>query len=242
MSAPLPPIYRDCRRLLVHTEEAARRFARYHKFIIGPDLRRQVMAVMRGARVHCAVLDKEWQAAQLLHAQHAWRLPNQHPRKEIAVKTRLFFLAALLLAQPPAQAAPFSISDDGQEVTDQAGGLIWRRCAEGSSWNGATCTGLVLFFTHEAALIRARSEAAASGKAWRLPNVKELSRLVDRGRINPSIDIAAFPATPSSVFWSSSPYAGNSNDAWFVDFSVGDVGSVNRYGYPGAAHLVRANQ
>lgn len=42
MTAPLlPPVYRDCRRLLVHTEEVVRRFARYHKYTVGTDLRRQ---------------------------------------------------------------------------------------------------------------------------------------------------------------------------------------------------------
>lgn len=153
----------------------------------------------------------------------------------------LFFFAALLLTQPPAQAAPFSSSDDGQEVTDQASGLIWRRCAEGMSWNGATCAGSALVFTHEAALIHARSEVAASGKAWRLPNVKELSSLVDRGRINPSIDIAAFPATPSSVFWSSSPYPLITGYAWHVVFSDGGVDGNWRF-YDFAVRLVRDSQ
>lgn len=32
MSTPLPPIYRDCRRFLVHTEEMVRRFSRYHQY------------------------------------------------------------------------------------------------------------------------------------------------------------------------------------------------------------------
>jgi hypothetical protein len=60
MNAPLPRIYRDCRRLLVHTEQAVRGFARYHKSTVGADLRRQAMAVMRP--VHHAVSDKTRQA------------------------------------------------------------------------------------------------------------------------------------------------------------------------------------
>jgi len=39
MSQPLPPIYRDCRRLLVHTEAVVQRFSRYHKYTVGTDLR-----------------------------------------------------------------------------------------------------------------------------------------------------------------------------------------------------------
>lgn len=155
------------------------------------------------------------------------------------MKTRCLLLAALLLAHPLAEAAPYSLS--GDEVTDAASGLVWRRCAEGMDWNGTTCAGTALTFSHENALLRARTEAAASGKAWRLPNVKELSSLVDRSRISPSIDIAAFPATPLARFWSSSPYAGDSNYAWYVDFSVGVVNG----GYRGiiyAVRLVRASQ
>ncbi len=46
MRQPLPPIYRDCRRLLVHTEAVVQRFSRYHKYTVGTDLRQQAMALM----------------------------------------------------------------------------------------------------------------------------------------------------------------------------------------------------
>lgn len=41
MNAPLPPIYRDCRRLLLHTEAVVQRFSRHHKYTVGFDLRQQ---------------------------------------------------------------------------------------------------------------------------------------------------------------------------------------------------------
>jgi hypothetical protein len=63
MSIQLPPIYRDCRRLLVHTEEVVRRFSRYHKYTIGTDLRQGAMRVMRG--VHKAVYDRAQQARHI---------------------------------------------------------------------------------------------------------------------------------------------------------------------------------
>lgn len=47
MSTPLPPIYRDCRRLLVLTEDMVRRFSRYHKYTVGADLRQSAMGIMR---------------------------------------------------------------------------------------------------------------------------------------------------------------------------------------------------
>ena len=63
MSIQLPPIYRDCRRLLVHTEEAVKRFSRYHKYTVGTDLRQAAMKIMR--TVHRAVYDKAQHAKHL---------------------------------------------------------------------------------------------------------------------------------------------------------------------------------
>jgi hypothetical protein len=53
MSTPLPPIYRDIRRLLVHTEEVVRRFSRYNKDTVGTDLRIQAMSLKRGVKRAC---------------------------------------------------------------------------------------------------------------------------------------------------------------------------------------------
>lgn len=65
MKALLPPIYRDCRRLLLHTEQVVRRFSRYHKYTVGTDLRQQAMGIMRG--VHMAVYDRAHQAEHVAH-------------------------------------------------------------------------------------------------------------------------------------------------------------------------------
>ena len=65
MNAPLPPIYRDSRRLLVHTEAMVRHFSRYHKYTVGTDLRRQAMDIMR--RVHRACFDRDRVAEHLRH-------------------------------------------------------------------------------------------------------------------------------------------------------------------------------
>jgi hypothetical protein len=56
MSTPLPPIYRDCRRLLLHTEQMVMRFARYHKYTVGTDLRQRAFGLMQ--QVNKAVHDK----------------------------------------------------------------------------------------------------------------------------------------------------------------------------------------
>jgi hypothetical protein len=63
MSMLLPPIYRDCRRLLIHTEESVKQFSRYHKYTVGTDLRKNAMQIMRG--VHRAVYDKAQQSKHI---------------------------------------------------------------------------------------------------------------------------------------------------------------------------------
>lgn len=136
----------------------------------------------------------------------------------------LVFAACSLLPTASIAAFDTTVAADGSEVKDTATGLIWRRCSEGQTWSGSTCTGTAATYTHENALLRAKTEATSSGKAWRVPNVKELSSITQLGvSVNPSIDTAAFPATPSSYFWSSSPYVGYSYGAWFVFFGYGYV-------------------
>ena len=130
---------------------------------------------------------------------------------------------------------------NGQEVKDNQTQLIRRRCAEGMSWSGGTCSGSATQLTHEAALQQATRQAASTGVAWRLPNVKELSRLADKSRQNPAIDSAAFPNTPSQAFWSSSPSVGSASDAWGVSFDDGYVDDDGRSNaFP--VRLVRASQ
>lgn len=105
------------------------------------------------------------------------------------------FWTAVALAH---SADRFSYSSSGSEVTDNATGLTWRRCAEGMTWSGSTCTGSAATYTHEGALQQAQSQS--SGQNWRLPNVKELSSIVDDRRISPAIDPVAFPNTPGNWF------------------------------------------
>jgi hypothetical protein len=67
------------------------------------------------------------------------------------------------------------------------------------------------------------SQGLCGASDWRLPNRFELESLTSIDRYNPAIDTAFFPNTPSSWFWSSSPYAGSPYNAWLVTFDYGDV-------------------
>lgn len=136
----------------------------------------------------------------------------------------------------------FTIS--GEEVTDKRTGLVWKRCSEGQTLSGNSCIDTAAGYTHEQALARAKSaNTADSATGWRLPNVKELASLADRGCQSPAIDSTAFPGTSSPWwYWSSSPLVSNSYYAWVFDFENGVVGSgyYDRYIH-GKVRLVRTN-
>lgn len=118
-------------------------------------------------------------------------------------------------------------------VTDKATGLMWKQCPEGLS--GADCgDGGLQFFDWQEALQQGQGLTFAGHSDWRLPNVKELSSLVDRRCADPAINVTLFPfVTPNNWFWSSSPHAVNSYDAWMVGFDKGQVDYFQR-----KAHLV----
>lgn len=130
--------------------------------------------------------------------------------------------------------ARYTYSDNGTEVTDVQAGLVWRRCSEGQVWSAGTCSGTPTGFTHEQALAYAKNQAG-----WRMPNVKELSSLLDVSRFNPAIDGNAFPLTPNALYWASTPDVRLPSLAWTVDFGIGGVVSSNRYSPTVLLRLVR---
>ena len=142
---------------------------------------------------------------------------------------------ALRLVSGATAPPQWTASADGQEAMDARSKLVWRRCVEGMNWNGSTCTGTAGSFTWAEATARARA-ATTKDAAWRLPDVKELSSLVDDGRVNPSIDAARFPATPTLWFWTSTSDANDGAYAWFVNFGTGYTG---HHGFRSDRHALR---
>lgn len=128
----------------------------------------------------------------------------------------------------------FMVSADGT-ATDTVTGLMWKRCAEGQTWNASTgaCDGTVAAFNWQRALQRATQvNAATAGERlgytdWRVPDQKELTSLVERRCYSPAINDAVFPGTPNADFWSASPYARNSYNAWSVYFGNGIARTYN---------------
>ena len=143
-------------------------------------------------------------------------------------------LVCLSAAGPVLAQARFSYSLDGTEVVDSQVGLVWRRCSEDQIWTTANCTGTATIVTHEEALVHAQKHIG-----WRLPNIKELSSLVDASRFNPAIDGNAFPLTANAIYWSSSPDVRVPAMAWSVDFGLGSVISTGRDTFGVLVRLVR---
>ena len=110
------------------------------------------------------------------------------------------------------------LSADGQEVTDETTGLVWKRCVEGMKWNGASCTGYPRYFTWYEAL-----QSVVPGTAgWRVPNVKEMSSLIDPAATGTlAVNTRLFPGTSNDMFWTSTPYTLDTFYGWVVQSFYG---------------------
>ncbi|NSY33926.1 DUF1566 domain-containing protein [Pseudoalteromonas sp. JC28] len=134
----------------------------------------------------------------------------------------------------------FALNENGT-VTDTQTGLMWMRCSLGQTWDGSTCTGSASTYTWAQALASADESNYAGFSDWYLPNIKELNSIVETACYDPAINQTVFPNTPSSGYWSSSPYAYYGSSAWLVSFSNGYDGG-NSKNYNRHVRLVRAGQ
>lgn len=164
-------------RLLVRTESVVQRFARYHKYTVGTDLRTQAMQLTRCWSVPCnPTAYATARAARLCIGLFSMHHTVQHipqlqlfDRKIRNMKIKHLLASLLLPLSSCVLAEPFTVSADGQDVTDLKTGFVWRRCAEGMTASGGTCTGTPSAFTHEAALTHASTQARNRGVACGYP-------------------------------------------------------------------------
>jgi len=134
----------------------------------------------------------------------------------------------------------FTISANGEEMTDKTTGLVWKRCDEGQVYDSKQniCTGDSKEYTFVAAQQHAQEVAASTGKAWRVPTVDEWKSLFDRID-KTSLRYYSHIMPFDGKFWSSSPYVGNAYYAWVVDFIIGNVYYVSYRIVTYAVRLVR---
>ena len=133
------------------------------------------------------------------------------------------------------------VNNNNGTVTDSATGLTWKRCIEGQSWDGVTCTGSGLTSIWQLALQTGSAAVFAGANDWRLPNIKELASLVENRCADPAINATIFPATPVLAYWSSSSDAYSPLYAWGVHFETGYTGVWNKDGGH-SIRLVRSGQ
>lgn len=126
-------------------------------------------------------------------------------------------------------------------VTGKSTGLTWQKCSVGQTWTGDACSGEATRMSWNDAMKLSNSFAGYND--WRLPTKEELMTLefcsnekydLDGSCKNftdvtrPIIITTYFPNT-QSVYWSSSPNAYNSSNAWLVYFSNGYSVSYDKY-------------
>jgi hypothetical protein len=135
----------------------------------------------------------------------------------------------------------FTLDDADGTTIHLKTGLTWMRCTLGQTWNaaGKTCVGSASGYTWGAALQAARGYVFAGHGDWRVPNVKELTSIVEARCFSPALNETVFPASSSfasSCVWSSSSYAGYAGYAWYESF--GETTNVNYLG-KGSINQVR---
>jgi hypothetical protein len=119
-------------------------------------------------------------------------------------------------------------------VTHSKTGLTWKRCVEGQSWTGSSCTGTSSFYTWS------QANALTSG-SWRLPTIAELLTIVEREAYDPTLNTAIFPVMPAPQVWSATTDASYPAGAWYIDFKIGNQFSRTK-DYTYQVRLVRGGK
>ena len=97
-------------------------------------------------------------------------------------------------------------------VIDKATGRMWER-------NPPSTT-----YTQPDAAAYCAGNRLGGFSNWRLPTVTELASILDlSAALPPLINSAIFTNTAAHPFWTSTPHAGDSTNAWEVQFLTGEM-------------------
>jgi hypothetical protein len=105
---------------------------------------------------------------------------------------------------------------------DPLTGLTWYRCGAGQTWSDGQCEGSPLLLPYEDALNWAESLELAGFDDWRVPEIDEMSSLVETDCKSPSINTLVFPGIEPEVYWSSESNFWMRPMAWSLFFYRGD--------------------
>ena len=101
---------------------------------------------------------------------------------------------------------------EGAAIQDNNTGLVWEQ--EPDRFHGT--------WTEAAAHCKEKSIAGQAG--WRIPNVKELSSLVDLSQHDAALPVGhPFSNIKSAVYWSGTPSEKDDMVAWHVSFFTGEA-------------------
>lgn len=118
----------------------------------------------------------------------------------------------------PDPAASYTDNGNGT-VTDNVTGLMWEQKTDDGGNRDKDNT-----YTWKDALAYCENLVLGSVSDWRLPNPKELERLVDLSTSSPAIDTEHFPNTAEGFYWTSSTCVGcHKFKAFAYNFSDGEL-------------------
>jgi hypothetical protein len=132
-----------------------------------------------------------------------------------------------VMPNPPSTGLPnpasYDISMPGIAV-DEVTGLMWERMSTGQTASEGCTVGTtgILACSNRYAIDHCAANRLGGYSDWRLPTVLELLSLVDFTQAGAAIDPVTFADTPLYAFWSITRVAGHLDDAWMVDFSLGN--------------------
>jgi hypothetical protein len=122
--------------------------------------------------------------------------------------------------------ARFHDNGDGT-VTDVESKLMWMRCASGQQWVVDRCAGRAVVYSWDDARLQAdrvSGDGTAFFSDWRVPALRDLATITDRGCSSPRTNLAVFPGTPAAPFWSSTPRPGERSGERAFALSFGAEG------------------
>ncbi|MFC3121496.1 Lcl C-terminal domain-containing protein [Agaribacter flavus] len=110
---------------------------------------------------------------------------------------------------------------EGGEILHIPSNLVFMRCALGQQWIDGDCIGEAEPYTWQQALSLSLGYQFNEKNSWRLPNIKELSVIVERACVRPAINEDVFPQTAIDDFWTSTPSMLDEKRAWSIAFANG---------------------